>query len=119
VQNAIDTGGYLRAIEAGRFATVKGIRLSSDDRVRGLIIERLMCDLSIDLDLALRDSDASPASNFSSEIAALKPLAASGVIEISGRRVTVTEAGRPFVRLIAAAFDSYRSNGAARHSMAV
>jgi oxygen-independent coproporphyrinogen-3 oxidase len=31
----------------------------------------------------------------------------------------MTEKGRPFVRSIAAAFDSYLSTGKARHSLAV
>jgi oxygen-independent coproporphyrinogen-3 oxidase len=31
----------------------------------------------------------------------------------------VTEAGRPFVRLVASAFDAYLAHGSARHSRAV
>ena len=34
---------------AGKLATVKGIAISADDQVRGQIIERLMCDLAVDL----------------------------------------------------------------------
>ncbi len=119
VQNAVDTGGYSRAIEAGRFATVKGVALSADDHMRGRIIERLMCDLTVDLDLIARDSEAAPADNFSAELSALEPLAADGVVRIDGRRVTMTEQGRPFVRLVAAAFDAYLSREQARHSIAV
>src|SRR5262249_51695804 len=50
LQNAPDIAGYSRAVEAGRLATIKGFALSGDDRVRGAIIERLMCDLAVDLD---------------------------------------------------------------------
>jgi oxygen-independent coproporphyrinogen-3 oxidase len=119
VQNATDTGGYLRAIEAKQLATVKGIGLSADDRLRGFIIERLMCDFSIDLDLVAGGSDAAPLDNFSSEIAALKPFVADGIVQINGRRVTITRQGRPFVRLIAAVFDAYLMRERARHSIAV
>jgi oxygen-independent coproporphyrinogen-3 oxidase len=41
------------------------------------------------------------------------------VISRDGRRIVVTEAGKPFVRLAAAAFDSYLKAGKARHSVAV
>lgn len=119
VQNATDTGSYLRAIEAKQLATVKGVGLSADGRLRGFIIERLMCDLSIDLDRVAAESDAAPSDGFSSEIAALKPLAADGILQVDGRRLTITRQGRPFVRLVAAAFDAYLTRERARHSMAV
>ena len=45
--------------------------------------------------------------------------AAEQLVIIEGQRVTVTEAGRPFVRLVAAAFDAYLAKGTARHSRAV
>lgn len=113
VQNAADIGGYSRAIDAGRLATARGLALSADDRLRAGIIERLMCDLCVDLDAVAGDAD------FSAELSALQPLADDGVAHIDGRRVTITEQGRPFVRLVAAAFDTYLSREQARHSIAV
>lgn len=113
VQNAIDIAGYSRAIEASRFATMRGIALSAEDHLRARIIERLMCDLAIDLDEVAADHDFSP------EIDALKPLEGIGLIEIDGRRIAVTERGRPFLRLAAAAFDAYLPANRTRHSIAV
>jgi oxygen-independent coproporphyrinogen-3 oxidase len=49
VQNAPDVAGYSRAINSGRFATVRGLALSNEDRVRAAIIERLMCEFTVDL----------------------------------------------------------------------
>jgi oxygen-independent coproporphyrinogen-3 oxidase len=49
----------------------------------------------------------------------LAPLAADGLVAIDGPRVTVTDPGRPFVRLVAAAFDAYLQHGGKRHSRAV
>jgi oxygen-independent coproporphyrinogen-3 oxidase len=113
VQNAADIGGYTRAIEAGTFATARGIALSDDDRLRGQVIERLMCDFAVDLDtFATREA-------FADALDTLAPLAEEGLVSIKGRRITLTEAGRPFVRLAAAAFDAYLGRGAARHSRAV
>lgn len=113
VQNAPDVAGYSRAIAAGRFATVKGIALSHDDRLRGAIIERLMCDLAVDLDAF------GGATRFAAERGALAPLAAQGLVAIDGARIAMTAAGRPFVRLAAAAFDAYLAASAKRHSLAV
>ena len=113
VQNAPDTAGYARAVAAGRFATVKGIALSDDDRLRASIIERLMCDLEVDLDAF------GGASGFAAEIGALRALAGQGLLRIDGRRIVVTQTGRPFVRIAASVFDAYLTASAKRHSAAV
>ncbi len=114
VQNAPDLAGYSRAVSGGSFATVKGLGLSGDDRRRGDIIERLMCDLEVDLDTVEGGAAA-----YAAELAALKPLAEDGLLSIAGARVVVTERGRPYVRIAAAAFDAYLKSGQKRHSVAV
>lgn len=121
IQNAPDVGGYFRAVDAGRFPVVKGLALSADDRLRGDVIERIMCDLAVDLDaeLTAAPAEARPADGFSSEIDALAGLVAAGIATVDGRRIGVTEQGRPFVRLVAAAFDAYLARNNARHSVAV
>jgi len=113
VQNAPDIGSYARAIDAGQFATTKGIALSADDRLRARIIERLMCDLSVDLDACSSKTD------FSAELDALDALSVSGMVRRDGHQIAITEAGRPFVRLVAAAFDAYLPKNHKRHSVAV
>ncbi len=113
VQNAPDLAGYGRSIAAGRFSTVKGLALTDDDRLRAAIIERLMCDLAIDLD------DFGGLERFADERATLTGLAAQGLLTIDGARVAITEAGRPYVRIAAAAFDRYLTTTQKRHSAAV
>ena len=113
VQNASDLAGYARAINAGRLATVKGLAFSEDDRVRAAIIERLMCDLAVDL-----TGYGNPV-RFAAEIEALRPLSEEGLLRIDGGHVAVTPRGRPYVRIVAAAFDAYLTASAKRHSVAV
>lgn len=113
VQNAPDVAGYARAVSAGRFATVKGKAISDDDRLRAGIIERLMCDLEVDLDAA------AGAGRFEAELAALAPLADQGLLTVDGARITITNRGRPYVRIAAAAFDVYLAASERRHSVAV
>ena len=117
VQNAVDVAGYARAIAAGRLATRKGIALSDDDRLRGLIIERLMCDLGVDLAALTRDYGAG--ARFDEERQELARLAAEGIVKVDGDRVAVTDMGRPFVRIVAAVFDAYLRQSRQRHSIAV
>ncbi|MBS9475528.1 oxygen-independent coproporphyrinogen III oxidase [Ancylobacter radicis] len=108
-QNAPDSASYIRAIDAGRFSTVRGIAFTPDDIKRGALIERLMCDLAVELD-AYTLAEAAPR---------LAPLVADGLLQIEGLRIAMTSFGRPFVRLAAAALDARMQAGAVRHSVAV
>jgi oxygen-independent coproporphyrinogen-3 oxidase len=119
VQNASDVGGYSRAIADRRFATVRGIALSPEDRLRGGIIERLMCDMAVDLDAASEEAGTTVADRFAAELKDLAPLARTGLVAVEGRRIAVSEKGRRYLRLVAATFDAYLSKNQARHSVAV
>ena len=118
VQNAADTAAWSRAIAAGHLATVRGIRLSADDRARRTIIERLMCDMEVDLESAAMAHGVA-ASDFADEIDAAVPLAADGLVAIDGTRVRITEAGRPYARVVCALFDRYLNAAQQRHARAL
>lgn len=118
VQNTAPLKEYRRTISAGRLPIARGVELRRDDKLRGEIITRLMCDLAVDLkEVAHRHGVGDK--DFSAELARLRPLAADGIVTVDGHRVTVTGAGRPLVRLAAAAFDAYLEHGEQRHSRAV
>ena len=127
VQNAPDLGSYARAIQARQFATARGLEVSGEDRLRASIIERLMCYLAVDLDAEVRRvhtrttkfGGAQPAMDFAEELAAIDRLSGTGIVRRDDRRIYVTEAGHPFVRLVAAAFDAYLPRDPKRHSVAV
>jgi oxygen-independent coproporphyrinogen-3 oxidase len=113
VQNASDLAGYSRAVSGGRFATVKGLALSASDRLRGAIIERLMCDLAVDLETF------GGREQFTAELARLRPLCDEGLLEIDGGHIAMTERGRPYLRIAASAFDTHLAAANKRHSIAV
>lgn len=118
-QNAAAAGTYARAIETGNLATAKGIALSDDDRIRGQIIERVMCDMAVDLAAVAGRSDSDIGTAFSDELELLQPFKEKGMVLIDGRRIRVTERGRPYLRLVASVFDTYLTRTKSRHSMAV
>ena len=116
-QNSPAVGNYSRAIAEGKLATVKGIVLSDDDRLRGNIIERLMCDMAVDLDAVADQSGIAP--DFSDELSSLQPFLENGSVLIDGHRIRLTEKGRPYMRLVASVFDTYLARAKSRHSVAV
>ena len=118
LQNITATGEYVRAIRERGLAIAKGIALSAEDRMRGWVIERLMCDFHVSVDeLRHRFGHAAMPVVIEMDHAAQGDL--DGVVDFDGRTFAVTEPGRPFVRSVAAAFDAYLSTGVGRHSVAV
>ncbi len=118
VQNCVPIAGYERLVAENGLATARGIRLSETDRMRGFVIERLMCDLAFPADeLSRRFGDA--ALPILEEAHALVEADQDRLVERDGPAFRITERGRPFVRSIAACFDSYLDMGEARHSTGV
>jgi oxygen-independent coproporphyrinogen-3 oxidase len=118
VQNSTDIRVWSAAVLGGQPAVVRGIALDADDRLRRHVIERLMCDLAVDLDQAAC-SFGQESGYFDAERAQLDALVADGLIEFDGRRIVLTDLGRPLMRLVAAVFDRYLEPAAGRHSRAV
>jgi oxygen-independent coproporphyrinogen-3 oxidase len=118
VQNCVPTADYMRRVRDGGLATVRGIRLSDDDRMRGFAIEQLMCNFTIEIDALQRRFGAASASLLD-EIRRLSAADQDGLVNFDGRRLVLTERGRPFVRSIAARLDAYLAAGAPRYSVAV
>lgn len=106
LQNDPNVPRWMEAVSKGRLATVRGVALTPDDRMRGAVIERLMCDLKVNL-ACVTARHGSDWRALRWEIATLAPLIEAGIVTVDGPRIQVTEAGRPFVRLVASAFDAY------------
>jgi oxygen-independent coproporphyrinogen-3 oxidase len=119
-QNASAAPDYMQAIAAGGLAVVRGVALSADDRLRRDVIERLMCDLEVDLAAVAAKRGADPAPLIA-DLGGLGRFEDDGLAHWDGRRLAVTEKGRPFVRSVAALFDVYLTQdaGRPRHSQAV
>lgn len=118
VQNAPDVGGWRRAVVQGRPATVRGLALRDDDKLRGDVIERLMCNLAVDLNDVCA-SHGRTAAALGGWRAELGPLEAAGLVTVEGARLAIPEDARDYVRLVAAVFDAYRAESEARHARAV
>ena len=119
VQNAVAAADYTRCIEQDGLATAKGIELSSEDKARAHVIERLMCDLVFSAsevqakfsgvaDPILRDADR-----------LLTDEENAGLIRGTLDGFVITERGRPFVRSICAQFDAYLARTKVLHSAGI
>lgn len=118
VQNIVPTAQYEKTVLDGHLSAMRGVQLSLDDRIRGHMIERLMCDFAISFD-ALEQKFGYAARPY---IAEAKIAAANDpfrLCAVSGGRFLIREEARPFTRIVASRFDAYLNEGSARYSKAV
>lgn len=106
-QNTKDLSGYYRALDAGRHATHVGYRMSDDDHLRKFVIMRLMCDLELDVAAVERKFGIVFGEVFGPALEQLKPLAADGLVEVTGAGIRIVGSGRLLLRNIAMCFDAY------------
>lgn len=118
VQNTPNLRQYMQGVSEGRLPISRGLRLSEDDVLRRNIIDQLMCNLEIEIGDTCTAFGQQP-SLLDESIAKLRDMEQDGLLRIDGRRIEVTELGRPLVRMVAAAFDAYLPQSTARHSSAV
>jgi oxygen-independent coproporphyrinogen-3 oxidase len=92
--------------------------LTGDDRLRGEIIERIMCDFGVDLGpICARHGLAADEMPKSSR--RLHELVSRGVVELDGAFLAVKDDSRFLVRSVAAAFDAHLDGSKALHSRPV
>lgn len=107
VQNSRDPQNYQARLDTGQLATFRGLRCGPDDRLRGVLIERLVCDFGLDIrrieerfGLVFRDyfADAWPA---------LEQMRRDGLISLDEASLTIRPAGRLLVHAVCRLFDRY------------
>ncbi|WP_057464966.1 oxygen-independent coproporphyrinogen III oxidase [Pseudovibrio sp. POLY-S9] len=96
----------------------KGIAVDKVDLCRAEIIMQLMTYYEVDYAVTA-EKHGLPVSEFDSIPADMQEMIDDGVATLEGTVVTVTDAGRRYVRVVAAAFDTYLATQQARHSVAV
>jgi oxygen-independent coproporphyrinogen-3 oxidase len=106
-QNARSTAEWQEAV-TGDFATVRGIRLDRDDRLRGAVLGQLYGHGRIDKHVVDRDFEIAFDEYFQDELERLRVLEDDGLVHCGPGAVRLTEPlGRLLVRVVAAIFDSY------------
>jgi len=104
-QNEKELGGWRDAVDAGRVPLHRAYLVTGEDKIRRETIMRTMCDLSLDFGAMSRALGIDFERHFAKELASLAPLEADGLVVRTPRGLTVTDAGRLFIRNVAMCFD--------------
>ncbi len=106
-QNWRDLPCYYEAIDAGRWPTMRGVRLSDEDKVRRSIINRILCHTVVVKAEIERDFGINFDEHFAAELARLGQLERDGLVSLDDRRIEAAPLGRIFIRNVAMVFDAY------------
>ena len=118
VQNEPATGVYTAKVTAGELPLSRGLARTSEDQIRGWIIERLMCDYGFEYN-ALRKTfgpDSEAHIRFAKALAAREP---DGLCTTSDTAFTVPDTMRSLIRVVASRFDQWLTVAPKQYSKAV
>jgi oxygen-independent coproporphyrinogen-3 oxidase len=108
-QNYTALEDYTRALEVPRLPIARGVGLNDDDRLRGDVIQELICNNRLDTQRLETRYGIRFADYFSAELAQLAGMQADGLVEVGASQLAVTARGRLLIRNICKVFDHYRN----------
>ena len=113
-QNQRSLRDYYAALDSGRLPTERGVQRTPEDRVRGDLIRRVMCEFRLDIPAIEAAHHLSFAEAFAHELSELRRLEQDGLVSVAGDgdAIELTALGRLFVRNVAVVFDAHRRKAA-------
>jgi oxygen-independent coproporphyrinogen-3 oxidase len=117
-QNVPTVPAYRALLQNDELPVGRGVELHARDRARWAIIERLMCDLRVDLG-QISTRYGAETGDLSKALETLAPMAAKGIVHFGEGTLTIAPAWRFATRLVCAAFDDYLASDAIRHTTSI
>jgi oxygen-independent coproporphyrinogen-3 oxidase len=117
-QNVPTVPAYRALLQNDELPVGRGVELHARDCARRAIIERLMCDLRVDLGQVSARYGAETV-DLSKALETLAPMAAKGIVHFGEGTLTIAPAWRSATRLVCAAFDDYLASDAIRHTTSI
>jgi oxygen-independent coproporphyrinogen-3 oxidase len=114
-QNWRELPRYYQALDENRLPTMRGIRVSPEDKLRRAVINRLLCHCVVVKSEIEREFGVNFNEKFAEEINQLEGFDRDGLVMMSADRIEVVGLGRIFIRNVAMAFDQYARQNKAAH----
>lgn len=112
-QNTNELERYQQYLDMDQLPTSRGWRCEAGDQVRHLVMERLACDLELDIQAIETRYGLVFRQYFYAAWPVLEQLTGDGLIELSERFISILPAGRPHVDAICNVFE--KDSGGAGH----
>jgi oxygen-independent coproporphyrinogen-3 oxidase len=106
-QNHRELGAWEKSVAERGIATMRGYRLSEDDRLRRAVISRLLCHTVVVKEEIAREFGIDFDRYFADELARLEASREDGLVLLDLGEIRTTWLGRIFIRNLAMVFDPY------------
>ncbi|KPV97893.1 Oxygen-independent coproporphyrinogen-III oxidase [Pseudoalteromonas sp. P1-9] len=106
-QNPKDLKDYYQTVETTGVPVVKGLTLTTDDKIRAFVIKEIICHFKLNFADVERKFSINFADYFAEELSGLSCFAEDGMISLNNEQLVVENKGRLFIRNICMTFDAY------------
>jgi len=111
-QNHPKLPAWEQSISQQQLPVARGFVLDADDRARATLIQRLMCDGTVDLDRLGQEHGLDATTYFSRELAALQHIVELASYDETTHTIETTPTGKLLVRNVCMIFDRYQHGAA-------
>jgi len=106
-QNFREIPAYADAVASQGIATMRGYRLSADDRLRRAVISKLLCHAVIRKNEVESEFGISFDDYFANELGRMESFREDGLVRLYPEEIAITPLGRVFIRNAAMLFDRH------------
>lgn len=106
-QNEKTLDAYYERLDEGKLPIARGIKLDTDDLLRRIIIQLLMCNFELSIESIEQTHPIAFHQYFAKELAKLDEFVADGLVTIDRQWLSVTPKGRLLIRNVCMVFDSH------------
>ena len=108
-QNEKTLDAYYAALDGDKLPIARGIKLDTDDLLRRIVIQKLMCNFELSISSIEQAYPIRFPLYFAAELDKLKAFEDDGLLTIDPQWISVTPKGRLLIRNICMVFDRYLS----------
>ncbi|GIU41557.1 oxygen-independent coproporphyrinogen III oxidase [Shewanella algidipiscicola] len=106
-QNQKDIRPYYESVDAVGHALWKGCKLNRDDEIRRVVIKQLICHFDLDMAKIDQQLGINFEEYFAEDLKLLQTFVDDKLVDITDRKITVSNTGRLLIRNICICFDVY------------
>ncbi|GJI97443.1 coproporphyrinogen-III oxidase [Duganella caerulea] len=108
-QNEKTLEAYYEKLDDGKLPVTRGIKLDTDDLLRRIVIQKLMCNFELSISSIEQAYPIRFRQYFAAELDKLRAFEDDGLVQVDEQWITVTAKGRLLIRNICMVFDRYLS----------
>ena len=114
-QNQRTLEDYANSLNNDELPVFRGFTLNDDDKIRRVVITRLICHFALDIELIEKELNITFSDYFADVMPKLEQFSNDGLLRYDDKKIEVLPAGHLLIRNICMVFDFYMQQKTAKH----